>query len=150
MKQLLTLTLLGCLAALGCKSGASAPQTTGGAPAAVLTSKKKSDRPPAPPSFDVIPNRVELKKGEKKKSTINVERKGGFAGEIKLEFDTSDIPGIKIADTTVPSSPDEKQDIEIEVAAEATAKPKTGRVQVTATAMGFDPKPQQFEVMISK
>ena len=77
-------------------------------------------------------------KGKSVKFILNANRRESkveviYQGDIKLEFDTSDVPGLTIAPVVIPSG---KDSVEITAVSTADAAPGAGLVAVTASGDG--------------
>src|SRR5262249_22783333 len=95
---------------------------------------------------DVSPIAVE--KSKSAKFRVSVERKDAkdelaYQGDIKVEFDTSGTPGLKIEPTTIPAGK-ESVDVTVQAAADASG----GFVEVTCSAPGMMPQSARVQATV--
>jgi len=152
VRYLLSCSLLLGLIAVGCKPGASAPQSTASTgPGGEATGPGKKSAPTKATRLDVeiAPVQLTIKAGEKKKWPITVKRSGGYDKEFTIML-SSDDAGIKVPDEVkVPGSKDDAQTIDVEV--EAAAKAKNTQITLIANCPGFeDPRVAKVNVTVEK
>jgi len=157
VRHLLSLFLLVSLIAVGCKPGATVPQSTAGSgpgadaptgPGKTKTLSTKATRL----DVEIVPIELVIKKGEKKKWPITIKRSGGYDKGFTIMLSSSNA-GIKVPDEVkVPESKNETQALEVEVVAAADLKgTPADSITVLATVPGFeDPKGAMVKVIVEK
>ncbi|MBL8799927.1 MAG: hypothetical protein JNM56_38955 [Planctomycetia bacterium] len=139
MRLSLSLCLLGSLLAAGCGSsgtGTTKTTTTGDAKPSEKAGMKGGTIELAGGADLLVP------KGKSVKFMLNANRRESkveliYQGDIKLEFDTSDVPGLTIAPAVIEAG---KDGVEVTATATADAAPGAGFVAVTASGDGVKPE----------
>src|SRR5262245_45829457 len=115
MRHWLPLFLFGCLLAIGCgKATTSAPVATTNPDAS-----KGGEKIANSGKIEIIGSPISVQKGKTTTITIRATRKDTkiekmYQGDINLEFDTSDAPGLKIESAVIPAG---KESVEVTVTA---------------------------------
>lgn len=138
MKLQLRFALFAALLAVGCGSSTPATVKTVGTGDA-----KSSEKAGMKGGTIELANATDLlvPKGKSVKFTLNANRRESkveviYQGDIKLEFDTSDVPGLTIAPVVIAAG---KDSVEVTAIAGADASPGAGLVGVTASGEGVPP-----------
>jgi hypothetical protein len=133
-------TALACLCLAGLLAGGCNKASTSGTTGPAATSSSKSaDTGASAGEIELESGPPTLERGKTTKWTISVNRKSTkaeprFQGEIKLEFDTSAAPGVKIESGTIPAGKDS-----VEVSVTTAADCKGGEITVIGKGEGAKP-----------
>lgn len=145
MRVSLCCLLLTTLLAIGCPMVRNAKQTSaslsGSIGVAPDSDPKTGAKEEVGRKIEIDCTQVMVERGKTAKLLVRATRKDTnlekmYQGAIQLEFDTSDVPGLKIEPAVIAAG---QTEVEVKVTAAADAAQGTGFIEITAKGEGVDP-----------